>query len=88
VDIRLRLSDACRDSGDHARALRELDEIVGASPNYLPARLHYGIALYSAGRRAEAVKAWEDVLARNPGNKTAEMYLSLVGEGGKGEVAS
>jgi hypothetical protein len=29
------------------------------------------------------VKTWEDVLARNPGNRSAEMYLSLVRDVGK-----
>jgi TolA-binding protein len=40
--------------------------------------VHYGITLYAAGRRADAITVWEDVLGRNPGNKSAEMYLSLV----------
>ena len=48
------------------------------NPNYLPGRVHYGITLYAAGRRADAILVWEDVLGRNPGNKSAEMYLNLV----------
>jgi tetratricopeptide (TPR) repeat protein len=78
VDIRLKLGDACRDQGDSAAAVAEFEDIVRTHPNYLPGRVHYGIALYSAGRKADAVKAWEEVLARSPGNKSAEMYLSLV----------
>jgi tetratricopeptide (TPR) repeat protein len=85
VDIRLKLADACRDSGDTSGALAELEEILKGNPNYLPGRVHYGIALYSAGRKDEAIKAWEEVLSRNPGNKSAEMYLKLVKDSGKGE---
>ena len=54
-------------------------------PGYLPGRVHYGIALYSAGRKPDAIKAWEDVLSRSPGNKSAEMYLNLVKDAGKGD---
>jgi len=78
VDIRLKLADALRDQGELAEALAEFDELLKVNPNYLPGRVHYGITLYSAGRRQEAVKVWEDVLARAPGNKSAEMYLNLV----------
>jgi hypothetical protein len=39
-----------------------------------------GVALYSVGRKEEAVACWEGVLQRSPGNKQAEMYLSLVRE--------
>jgi tetratricopeptide (TPR) repeat protein len=82
-DIRLKLADALRDNGEHDAALSEFEALLVASPNYLPGRVHYGIALYSAGRRDDAVKVWEDVLNRNPGNKSAEMYLTLVREIGK-----
>jgi tetratricopeptide (TPR) repeat protein len=85
VDIRLKLGDACRDNKDTARALAEFEEIIKTQPNYLPGRVHYGIALYSAGRKPDAIKAWEEVLQRNPGNKSAEMYLNLVKDAGKGD---
>ncbi len=78
VDIRLKLADSLRDIGELTQALGEFDELLKVNPNYLPGRVHYGITLYSAGRRHEAVKVWEDVLARSPGNKSAEMYLNLV----------
>lgn len=87
VDIRLKLADALRDQGDHAAAIAQFEEILKVNPNYLPGRVHYGIALYSAGRRADAIQIWEDVLARHPGNKSAEMYLSLVRDMGTGKDA-
>jgi tetratricopeptide (TPR) repeat protein len=81
VDIRMKLADVMRDLGDHDGCLKQFDEILTINPNYLPGRVHYGIALYSAGRRGDAIAVWEDVLSRHPGNKSAEMYLNLVRDG-------
>jgi tetratricopeptide (TPR) repeat protein len=80
VDIRTQLADVLRDLGDTEGALREFEEVLRCNPNYLPGRVHFGITLYSAGRKADAIAVWEDVLARHPGNKSAEMYLNLVKE--------
>jgi tetratricopeptide (TPR) repeat protein len=81
VDLRLKLADVLRDLGDHEGALSEFETLLAISPGYLPGRIHYGISLYSAGRKADAVAVWEDVLRRHPSNKSAEMYLNLVREG-------
>lgn len=78
VDIRLKLANVLRDLKDYAGALLEFEELLRLNPNYLPGRVHYGVTLYAAGRRADAIVVWEDVLSRSPGNKSAEMYLSLV----------
>lgn len=78
VDIRLKLANALRDLHDYQAALDEFEAILKLSPGYLPGRVNYGITLYAAGRRAEAIVVWEDVLSRSPGNKSAEMYLNLV----------
>ncbi len=85
ADIHLRLANAYRDGGQLAQATGELEEIVRQNPGYVPGRIHYGISLYSAGRKADAVKVWEDILVHDPGNKSAEMYLHLVRDGGKSE---
>lgn len=86
VDIRMKLADAYRDSGSPGEAVTQLSELVNSHPNYLPGRVHYGIALYSAGRKEDAIKAWEEVLARSPGNRSAEMYLNLVRDTQKSEL--
>ena len=80
VDIRLKLANVLRDLGDHENSLLEFEEILRINPEYVPGRVHYGIALYSAGRKEDALAVWEDVLARYPGNRSAQMYLNLVGD--------
>lgn len=84
ADIRLKMADAQRDMGEVAAALATFEEIIRQHPNFLPGRVHFGISLYSAGRKADAVRVWEEVLAKDPGNKSAEMYLNLVREPGTG----
>ncbi len=83
ADVRLKLADALRDSGDLPRAIAEMEQLVEHHPDYLPARVHYGLCLYSAGRQADAAKVWEDVISRDSENKSAQMYLHLVNDGGK-----
>jgi tetratricopeptide (TPR) repeat protein len=80
VDLHMKLGDALRDLGDHAAAKKEFEELIKNNPTYIPGRVHYGIALYSAGMKSEAIAVWEDVLAKHPGQRSAEMYLALVGE--------
>jgi tetratricopeptide (TPR) repeat protein len=78
VDVRLKLANVLRDLHDYPSALGEFEALLSQAPNYVLGRVHYGITLYAAGKREEAVAVWEDVLGRNPGNKSAEMYLNLV----------
>lgn len=78
VDLRMKLADCLRDLGDHTGALAEFETLLATNPNYLPGCVHYGISLYSAGRKDDAIRVWEDVLATAPGHKSAEMYLNLV----------
>jgi len=85
VDIRAKLANAHRDSGERDLAIAEYEEIVRQNPGYLPARISLGLALQAAGRRDEAVLHWRAVLEVSPGNRSAEMYLKLAGaDGGEG----
>src|SRR5215472_3868310 len=53
ADIRLKLANAHRDSGDLPRALAEMEQLVQLHPDYAPAQIHYGLCLYSAGRKED-----------------------------------
>lgn len=88
VDIRLKLANVLRDLKQHDESLKESEEILRLNPNYLPGRIHYGITLFAAGRRSDAISVWEDVLGRSPGNKSAEMYLNLVRDMGPNKEAA
>ncbi|MCL2011575.1 MAG: tetratricopeptide repeat protein [Cystobacterineae bacterium] len=78
VDIRLKLANAHMEGGDWEVALEQLSHILHMQPDYLPARVRYGLALYSSGRIAEARAAWEYVLQKNPAHRVARMYMNLI----------
>jgi len=79
VDIRVRLAGALRDAGERDAAIAEYEQVVRQNPTYVPARLNLGLSLLAAQRKDEAVKHWEAVLAISPGNRNAEMYMTLAG---------
>lgn len=77
VDIRVRLANALRDLHHFHASLGEFESLLKENPQYEAGRVQYGIALFAAGRRAEATAQWAAVLRQNPGNKSAQMYLNL-----------
>ena len=46
-------------------------------------RLQLGMTYYAAGRRNDAAREWREVLAMEPDNKFAKLYLRLVSEQAK-----
>lgn len=77
VDIRTKLATTLRDMGDVDGAIAELTSIRDDAPEYIPARLHLGISLWTAKRVAEARAEWEFVLQRDPENKSCQVYMHL-----------
>ena len=53
-----------------------------AKPDYVSARLHLGVTLFSAGRKDEARAEWSAVLDHDPNNARAKMYLRMSKDGG------
>lgn len=80
VDLRTRLGVVYRDMGDHASAVRELERACEQNRHYLPARTHLGVALFSMGRKRDAIAAWNAVLAADPTDKSARLYLRIVAD--------
>ncbi|MCL2625631.1 MAG: tetratricopeptide repeat protein [Cystobacterineae bacterium] len=78
VDIRLKLANAYMEGGDREKALEELSHILQMQADYFPARVRYGLVLYSLDRTAEAKAAWEYVLQRSPNHRVAKMYMNLI----------
>jgi tetratricopeptide (TPR) repeat protein len=78
LDIRMKRANALRDNGQLVEALAELEAVLERNPAFVAARVQYGLVLYGAGRREDAVRVWEEALAHSPGNRSVEMYLKLV----------
>lgn len=77
-DIRTKLAQVLHDLGRKEEALAELLELKRSRPDYLLARINLGVVHYSLGRLPEAIREWKEVLAEDPKNKKALMYLRLV----------
>ena len=78
VDLRVRLGNVYRDMGMHNAAAAEFEHAKRQKPDYLPARVNLGVVLFSLGRKDDAVLEWQEVIARDPGNKSAALYLRMV----------
>jgi len=57
--LRLTLGKEYLESGDTAAALPHLERAVAADPRYTAAYRYLGAALAAAGRRDDAIAAWE-----------------------------
>jgi tetratricopeptide (TPR) repeat protein len=77
ADLRVRLAEVYRQIGDSVAARFELSEAVRVRPDYGAARLSLGVLLLVSGQRDEAIGVWEELLQRDPHNKTAQMYLRM-----------
>ena len=76
VDIRTKLGITLRDAGYVDEAIAELIGARDAKPEYVLARLNLGLTLWTAQRKDEAIAEWKAVLAQDPSNKRAQMYLN------------
>lgn len=80
ADLRVRLGNLMVEAQQPGGALRQYEEAVRLRPDYLQAKIHLGLAYHKTGRRDDAVRQWRDVLDRDAANRSARMYLRLVGE--------
>jgi len=78
-DLRADLGATLREAGNLDAAAREFERIREDRPRYIPARLHLGLVYYGLGRNVEALAEWQEILVFEPGNKSATMYIAMVG---------
>lgn len=78
LDIRAALAMTLRSLGNVDKATAELEAIKKENPNFLAVRLHLGLTYYASKRLEDAEKEWHEVLAIEPANKMAKLYLQLV----------
>jgi len=64
--------------GDLTGAIRELERVRAESPRFVAGRLKLGLVYYAAVRREDAMNEWRAVLAADPDNRAAKMYLALL----------
>ena len=77
-DLRTRLAILYRDAGQATRAREQLELAREANPGYAQARVLLGVMMLSGGELEAAEAEFETVLAQDPDNKGAQMYLKLV----------
>jgi tetratricopeptide (TPR) repeat protein len=77
ADLRTRLGVLYRDAGELKRAREQFEAAKNANPRYLNARILLGVLHLSAGDNDQAISELNEVLAVDPGNKGAQMYLRI-----------
>ena len=78
ADLQTQLGNFYRDSGSLASALEHYSAARNANPKYVRARVLLGVTLLSLGHPEEAAAEWSEVLAIDPDEKSAKMYLRMV----------
>lgn len=78
LDIRAKLAMALRSCGHNTEAIVELESIKKENPRFLAVRLNLGLAYFADKRLADAEREWREVMAIEPGNRMAKMYLGLI----------
>ncbi len=76
-DLRVKLANLYRQSGDLEAARFELEEAISARARYVPAYVSLGVTLLSLGNGPKAIATWEKALEIDPENKAAQMYLRM-----------
>ncbi len=77
-DIRTKYAMALRQAGQTDEAISELERVREENPRFIAVRLNLGLAYFTQGRKHDAEREWHAVLAREPDNKMARLYLSTV----------
>jgi tetratricopeptide (TPR) repeat protein len=78
ADLQTRLGSLYRDTDNFALAREHYEAARASNPKYAPARILLGVTLLSLGEIDEAIAEWTEVLALDPENRSAKMYLRMV----------
>src|SRR5262245_5871334 len=78
ADLRTRLGTLYRDAGDLLRARDQYESAKNANPKYMLARVLLGVTLFLIGDSPDALSEWREVLAIDPDNKSAQMYVRML----------
>jgi tetratricopeptide (TPR) repeat protein len=75
ADLRTRLGTLLREQNEFGRAREHYEAALRGKPNYVPALIQLGVTLMASGDADGAQNAWDRVLAVEPENAQAKMYL-------------
>src|SRR5262249_30623505 len=78
ADLRTRLGSLYRDAGDLQNARAQFLAAKEANPRFVQARVLLGVTHFSLGDSAAALAEWKEVLAVDPENKSAQMYVRML----------
>ena len=78
ADLQVKLGTLKREINDLPGARVHYEAALQAKPNYVPARLQLGVTLLSLGEPTAAEEQWRQVIALEPENSQAKMYLRML----------
>jgi tetratricopeptide (TPR) repeat protein len=75
AELRMGKLEATR--GEWSKAVSRLTRLRNTYPRYMPIRLNLGLLFYSQGKIMKAYEEWERILAFEPSNQEAKLYLQM-----------
>lgn len=78
ADLQTKLGSLLREVNDLAGARLRYEAALQAKPGYVPARLQLGVTLLALGDAKGAEENWSQVIALDPENSQAKMYLRML----------
>ncbi len=77
-DLRMRLARLLLEGGNPLQAREELAAILASRPDWIEARVQYGLARYLAGDVSGARDTWQQCLSERPDLERVNAYLAMV----------
>jgi len=77
LGVRVKIAKVYAKKNFMAKAFDELKRLKNEEPNFMDARVALGVLYYGCGQILEAQSEWERVIAKDPHNQEAAMYLNL-----------
>ncbi len=77
LEARIKIAKVFAKKGFVTKAFDELKRLKMEHPAFCEGRIALGVLYYANGKVLEAQAEWQKVLARNPANANAQMYLNL-----------
>jgi tetratricopeptide (TPR) repeat protein len=78
ADLQTKLGTLLRETNDLPGARVRYEVALSHKPNYVPARLQLGVTLLALGEPQAAQEQWQQVIALEPENSQAKMYLRML----------